>query len=81
MENHSSTIPVANPVLIFSPQFCAPYAFDLEIVRKVLTKTNGNFVVDILGIIVFMVKGAFLTMHGRQVLLDAAGIPLSHSNS
>ncbi|XVE84383.1 hypothetical protein DITRI_Ditri17bG0007900 [Diplodiscus trichospermus] len=73
----SSSTPLANPVSIISPHFCAPYPIDLAIVRKVLTITNGNVVVtDINDNIVFKVKGAFLTIHGRRVLLDATGNPI-----
>ncbi|XVF37452.1 hypothetical protein REPUB_Repub20aG0013100 [Reevesia pubescens] len=77
MANPSSSTPLANPVSIISPHFCAPYPVDLAIVRKVFTITNGNFVVtDINGNIVFKVKGAFLTTRNRRVLLDAAGHPI-----
>ncbi|OMO50978.1 hypothetical protein CCACVL1_30092 [Corchorus capsularis] len=68
---------MANPVSIIGPQFCAPYPVELAVVRKVLTITDGNFVVtDINGNILFKVKGAFLTMHDRRVLIDAAGNPI-----
>ncbi|XVF37504.1 hypothetical protein REPUB_Repub20aG0014500 [Reevesia pubescens] len=77
MANPSSSTPSAKPVSIISPHFCAPYPVDLAIVRKVLTITDGNFVVtDINGNIVFKVKGAFLTIRDRRVLLDAAGHPI-----
>ncbi|XVF37481.1 hypothetical protein REPUB_Repub20aG0011900 [Reevesia pubescens] len=77
MANPRSSTPLANPVSIISPHFCAPYPVDLAIVRKVLTITDGNFVVtDINGNIVFKVKGAFLTIRDRRVLLDAAGHPI-----
>ncbi|XVF65894.1 hypothetical protein PTKIN_Ptkin09bG0287500 [Pterospermum kingtungense] len=73
----SSSTPLANPVSIISPHFCAPYPIDLAIIRKVLTITDGNFVVtDINGNIVFKVKGAFLTIRDRRVLVDAAGNPI-----
>ncbi|XWS09471.1 hypothetical protein CRYUN_Cryun40dG0087400 [Craigia yunnanensis] len=73
----SSSTPLANPLSIISPHFCAPYPVDLAIVRKVLAITDGNFVVtDIDGNIVFKVKGAFLTIHDRRVLVDAAGNPI-----
>ncbi|OMP10852.1 hypothetical protein COLO4_04217 [Corchorus olitorius] len=73
----SSSAPMANPVSIIGPQFCAPYPVELAFVRKVLTITDGNFVVtDINGNILFKVKGAFLTMHDRRVLIDAAGNPI-----
>ncbi|KAK9920298.1 hypothetical protein M0R45_028856 [Rubus argutus] len=68
----------ANPaVAIISPQFCTPYPFDLGIVRKVLTITDGNFVVtDVNGNTVFKVRGAHLSLRDRRVLLDAAGYPI-----
>ncbi|KAK8682627.1 hypothetical protein V6N13_055011 [Hibiscus sabdariffa] len=77
--NPSSTSnqPLANPVSIVGPHFCAPYPVDLAIIRKVLTITDGNFVVtDINGNILFKVKGKFLSMHDRRVLLDGAGNPI-----
>lgn len=73
----NTSAPLANPVSIISPHFCSPYPIDLAIVRKVLSITDGNFVVtDINGNIVFKVKGAFLTVHDRRTLLDAAGNPI-----
>ncbi|XP_039010052.1 protein LURP-one-related 10-like isoform X2 [Hibiscus syriacus] len=73
----TSNQPLANPVSIIGPHFCTPYPVDLAIIRKVLTITDGNFVVtDINGSIVFKVKGTFLSMHGRRVLLDGAGNPI-----
>ncbi|KAK8479205.1 hypothetical protein V6N13_093188 [Hibiscus sabdariffa] len=77
--NPSSTSnqPVNNPVPIIGPQFCTPYPVDLAIIRKVLTITDGNFVVtDINGNILFKVKGKFLSLNGRRVLLDGAGNPI-----
>ncbi|KAK3227447.1 hypothetical protein Dsin_007309 [Dipteronia sinensis] len=69
--------PPPNPVSIVGPQYCAPYPVDLAIVRKVMAITDGNFVVqDINGNILFKVKGAFMSIHDRHVLLDAAGKPL-----
>ncbi|KAJ0088391.1 hypothetical protein Patl1_31480 [Pistacia atlantica] len=45
--------------------------------RKLLTITDGNFVVqDINGNTLFKVKGALLTIHNRRVLLDSAGKPI-----
>lgn len=65
-------------VAVISPQYCCPYPVDLAIVRKVMTITDGNFVVtDINGNILFKVKGVFLTfIHQRRVLLDGAGNPI-----
>ncbi|KAK2647481.1 hypothetical protein Ddye_014970 [Dipteronia dyeriana] len=69
--------PPPNPVSIVGPQYCTPYPVDLAIVRKVMTITDGNFVVqDINGNILFKVKGALMSIHDRHVLLDAAGKPL-----
>lgn len=70
--------PVAYGVSIIGPQFCAhTYPIELAIVRKVLTITDGDFVVeDINGNLLFKVKGAFLSLHVRRVLLDSAGNPI-----
>lgn len=69
--------PAANPVCIIGPQFCCPHPVDLAIVRKVLSMTDGNFgVTDVNGNILFRVKGAFLSLHDRRVLLDVAGYPI-----
>ncbi|KAL5806785.1 hypothetical protein ACOSQ4_029518 [Xanthoceras sorbifolium] len=71
----AATYPVNNSIV--GPQYCAPYPVDLAIVRKVMTITDGNFVVqDINGNILFKVKGSLMTIHDRRVLLDAAGNPL-----
>ncbi|KAK9986248.1 hypothetical protein SO802_031199 [Lithocarpus litseifolius] len=66
-----------SPVPIIGPQYCASYPVDLAIVKKVLTITDGNFVVtDINGNVIFKVKGTLLTLHDRRTLLDAAGNPI-----
>ena len=66
-----------SPVPIIGPQYCAPYPVDLAIVKKVLSITDGNFVVtDINGNVIFKVKGTLLTLHDRRTLLDAAGNPV-----
>ncbi|KAM5560609.1 protein LURP-one-related 15 [Rosa sericea] len=52
---------------IISPHFCSPYPVDLGIIRQVL---SGNFSVkDVNGNIVFKVKGAFLSLRERRVLV------------
>lgn len=62
------------PVSIVGPQYCAPYPVDLAVVRKVLSITDGSFVVtDINGNVIFKVKGKALSVHDRRVLIDAAG--------
>ncbi|KAM1442313.1 hypothetical protein FF1_010045 [Malus domestica] len=71
-------IAYANPaVAIISPHFCSPHPVDIAIVRKVLTITDGNFVVtDINDKIIFKVKGVRWSRHDRRVLLDTAGYPI-----
>lgn len=73
-----SGVPVANPVAIISPHYCAPYPIDLAIVRKVSTLAGGNFVVtDNNGNIIFKVKEILLAFaHERKLILDAAGNPI-----
>ncbi|XVF29662.1 hypothetical protein REPUB_Repub15cG0141400 [Reevesia pubescens] len=72
MANPSSTTPLANPISIISPDFCAPNPIDLVIAK---TFFRGNLeVTDINGNIAFKVKGPFLTSH--QVLIDAVGNPI-----
>lgn len=66
------------PASIYGPQYCAPYAIDLAIVRKVMTISDGNFAVtDVNGNMVFNVKGSLVTLRDRRVLLDAAGNPIT----
>ncbi|KAK2361275.1 hypothetical protein P8452_65044 [Trifolium repens] len=68
----------ALPTTIIGPQYCAPYPLDLAVVKKVLTISDGNFAVtDVNGNIVFKVKGSFLTLRDRRVLVDAAGYPIT----
>ncbi|KAM3287962.1 Protein LURP-one-related 15 [Capsicum baccatum] len=64
-------------VAIISPQFCAPYPVDLNIVRKLMTLSEGAFgVTDVNGNIVFKVKSKLFSLRDRRVLLDAAGNPI-----
>lgn len=78
MAQQPSFVGGGSAVAVISPQYCCPYPVDLAIVRKVMTITDGNFVVtDINGNILFKVKGVFLTfIHQRRVLLDGAGNPI-----
>lgn len=70
-------VPVAYPIAIVGPHFCSPHPVDLAITRKVLTITDGNFVVtDVNANFIFRVKGSLLTLHGRRLILDAAGNPI-----
>lgn len=62
---------------IIGTQYCAPYPVDLSVVKKVMTISDGNFVVtDINGTIIFKVKGKLMTLHDQRMLLDAAGNPI-----
>lgn len=66
-----------SPVPVIGPQYCVPYPVDLAIVKKVLTISDGNFVVtDINGNVIFKVKGKLLSLRDRRVLLDGAGNPI-----
>ncbi|XP_058739794.1 protein LURP-one-related 10-like [Vicia villosa] len=68
---------LALPTPIIGPQYCAPYPLELAVVKKVMTISDGNYVVtDVNGNIVFKVKDPLLTLHERRVLLDAAGYPI-----
>lgn len=67
-----------NPaVAVVGQQFMAPYPVDLTIVRKMMSISEGNFgVTDANGNIMFKVKGKFLSLRDRRILLDAAGNPI-----
>lgn len=68
-----------NPaVAVVGQHFMAPYPVDLNIVRKMLTISEGNFgVTDANGNIMFKVKGKLLiSLRDRRILLDAAGNPI-----
>ena len=62
---------------VIGAQYCAPYPVDLSIVQKVMSISDGNFVVaDVQGNVVFKVKGSLMTLRDRRVLIDAAGNPI-----
>ncbi|KAF5471474.1 hypothetical protein F2P56_008262 [Juglans regia] len=66
-----------NPLPIIGTQYCAPYPVDLSVVKKVMTMSDGNFVVtDINGTVIFKVKGKLMSLHDQRILLDAAGNPI-----
>ncbi|KAK8952044.1 Protein LURP-one-related 15 [Platanthera zijinensis] len=67
----------AIPIAIVGPQFCVPYTVDLTVTEKAISLTDGDYAVtDVNGSILFKVKGKFLSLRDRRVLLDAAGNPL-----
>ncbi|KAG5550711.1 hypothetical protein RHGRI_015611 [Rhododendron griersonianum] len=75
--SQSSYLPSVHPVAIISRQFCAPYPVDITIASKLLTINKGNFTAtDVNGNVMFRIKGRFFTLHGRHILLDAAGNPM-----
>ncbi|KAK9154069.1 hypothetical protein Sjap_001549 [Stephania japonica] len=66
-----------SPIAVIGRQFCAPYAVDLVIVRKVMSMTDGNFSVrDVNGNTMFKMKAQFGSFRGRRVLVDASGSPI-----
>ncbi|KAI4338976.1 hypothetical protein MLD38_023972 [Melastoma candidum] len=79
MAEASRTAPSpTNSVCVIGPQYCLPYPIEVGIVKKVMTISDGNFVVmDANGNILFKVRGALLTfVHERRVMVDATGNPI-----
>ncbi|KAK7340005.1 hypothetical protein VNO77_20696 [Canavalia gladiata] len=74
----SASVPMpAVPVAVIGPQYCAPYPLDLAVVKKVMSISDGNFIVtDVNGNVVFKVKGSLLSLRDRRVLIDATGNPI-----
>ncbi|KAL0919537.1 hypothetical protein M5K25_011636 [Dendrobium thyrsiflorum] len=67
----------ASKISVVGEQFCAPYTVDLTVTEKAISLTDGDYVVtDVNGNILFKVKGKFLSLRDRRILLDAAGNPL-----
>ncbi|KAK1351536.1 Tubby structurally-related protein [Heracleum sosnowskyi] len=68
---------MAPGVVVVGQQYMAPYQVDLTIVRKMMTISKDNFgVTDANGNIMFKVKGKFMSLRARRVLLDATGNPI-----
>ncbi|KAJ0088393.1 hypothetical protein Patl1_31482 [Pistacia atlantica] len=68
--------PVANPFSIISPQFCAhPCPFELAIVKKFKTITDGKFVVQDMNVNIHFKLKVKKSSSGR-VLIDSAGNPI-----
>ncbi|PHT43276.1 hypothetical protein CQW23_17301 [Capsicum baccatum] len=67
----------ANRVEVIGPQFCAPYAIDLSIIKKVMTLKDGAFqVLDVNENVVFSVKDMVFSLRERRVLVEGDGTPL-----
>uniref|UniRef100_A0A803QFA7 PPM-type phosphatase domain-containing protein n=1 Tax=Cannabis sativa TaxID=3483 RepID=A0A803QFA7_CANSA len=57
-----SNPPMANPIAVVSPHFCAPYPVDLIIAKKLMTLSEGSFAVtDVNGAVMFKI----ITAHRR----------------
>ena len=69
--------PMANPIAVVNPQFCAPNPVDLVVVKKLMTLKEGSFAItDVNGNVMFKIKGSVFSIHDRRVLLDAANNPI-----
>ncbi|XP_012838316.1 PREDICTED: protein LURP-one-related 10-like isoform X2 [Erythranthe guttata] len=90
IEHYIYTLAAANAIIIptqlaiikrmavvISRDFCLSEDVHLTVVRKVVSLTDGNFIVkDDKGNIVFNVIDKLFTLHDRHVLLDARGTPI-----
>ncbi|RLM86571.1 protein LURP-one-related 15 [Panicum miliaceum] len=62
------------PVVVVSPQFCAPDVVPPTVTKKVASLSGGDFTVtDPSGAVVLQFKGSVWSVRNRRVLLDAAG--------
>jgi len=69
--------PVQTPVVVVSPQFCAPDVVPLTVTKKVASLSGGDFTVtDPSGAVVLQFKGSVWSVRNRRVLLDAARQPI-----
>ncbi|XP_035545437.1 protein LURP-one-related 15-like isoform X2 [Juglans regia] len=68
----------ANPLPVICTQYCTPHTVDLAVVKKVMTISDGNFVVtDTKGTVIFYVKEKLLmSLHDHRVLFHADGNPI-----
>jgi len=63
--------------VVVDPKYCAPYPIDMAIVRKMMSLTDGNFVItDVNGNLLFKVKEPVFGLHDKRVLLDGSGTPV-----
>ena len=69
--------PLQPPVVVVSPQFCAPDVVPLTVTKKVASLSGGDFTVtDSNGAVVLQFKGSVWSVRNRHVPLDAAGQPI-----
>nr|CAB3452418.1 unnamed protein product [Digitaria exilis]CAB3456127.1 unnamed protein product [Digitaria exilis]CAB3503297.1 unnamed protein product [Digitaria exilis] len=68
---------IVAPVPVVAPHFCAPYVVQLSVKEKFSMLREGDFTItETNGAVVVRVKGAFISIHNRRLLLDANGNPL-----
>ncbi|CAL5079348.1 unnamed protein product [Urochloa decumbens] len=67
---------IVEPVPVVAPHFCAPYVVQLSIKEKFSLREGDFTITDTNGAVVITVKGAFISIHNRRLLLDANGNPL-----
>lgn len=73
----SAAPPTQQAGVIVDPRYCAPYPVDLAIVRKMMSFTDGNFVItDVNGNLLFKVKEPVFGLHDKRILLDGSGTPV-----
>jgi uncharacterized protein YxjI len=65
---------MAQPRAIISPKYCLPYPVDLACTRKVMSLTDGGFLVtDVNDAVIFKVKEKLFSFKDKRTLLDGAG--------
>ncbi|CAN6203453.1 unnamed protein product [Urochloa humidicola] len=69
---------IVEPVPVVAPHFCAPYVVQLSVMEKFSIREGDFTITDTNGTVVVRVKGAFISIHNRRLLVDANGaIPSS----
>ncbi|KAM7265402.1 hypothetical protein ACFE04_003085 [Oxalis oulophora] len=64
-------------VMVVDLRYCGASAMDIFIVKNLLKVTEGNFsVTDVMGNVLFEIKGKFFSLRDRRVLVDASGHPI-----
>ncbi|KAK9072991.1 hypothetical protein SSX86_007313 [Deinandra increscens subsp. villosa] len=72
----SSGLPqqLSKPICVVSPQFVSPNPIHMLSGKKLLALSDGHFgVTDVNGNLMFKLKGKLLSVHGKRLLVDAAG--------
>ncbi|KAK4268478.1 hypothetical protein QN277_025132 [Acacia crassicarpa] len=71
-----TTPPHSMPVAVVGPQYCCPHPVDLAIVGKIRTFAKKFTVTDLNSNAIFEVQASLLSLHGHQVIRDAAQNPV-----